>query len=123
MGAIPVYPFLHTRSKSDQGLQPTISLHTIQICLIISSLFNEGYADSGMLKNQTVNQVIRDYEDDNFVFTNVAQTYDNTLPGLALRRVVIATYINKPKESVSLCEKEENSFWNVQSFCPTLPKL
>ena len=74
------------------------------------------------LCNQAVNQVIRDYEDNNFVFTNIAQIYDNTLPGSALRRVVIATYINKPKESASLYEEEEKSFLECPEFLLDLTK-
>ena len=65
--------------------------------------------------------MIRDYEDDNFVFTNIAQIYDNTLPGSTLRRVAIATYINEPKESVSLYE-EENSVLECPEFLLDLTK-
>lgn len=66
--------------------------------------------------------MIRGYEDDNFVFINIAQIYDNTLPGSALRGVVIATYINKPKESVSLYEEEEKSVLECPEFLLDLTK-
>lgn len=74
------------------------------------------------LCNQAVNQVIRDYEDNNYVFTNVTQIYETTLPGSALRRVVIASYMNNPHEGASLYEEQEKTFLECPEFLLDLTK-
>ena len=74
------------------------------------------------LCNQAVNQVIRDYEDNNYVFTNVTQIYENTLPGSAIRRVVIASYANNPHEGASLYEEREKTLLECPEFLLDLTK-
>ncbi|KAL2050169.1 hypothetical protein ABVK25_009530 [Lepraria finkii] len=84
-------------------------------------VFDDTY-DISTLRNQAVDNLIKLYLEKRHPFCNVTPIYNKTLPGSPLRRVLLATWTDRPLRKVEVPGKNADNFQECPAFLSDLNK-
>ncbi|KAL9639760.1 MAG: hypothetical protein Q9164_000731 [Protoblastenia rupestris] len=89
-----IYTWLYTgkltHPTSTNKDAPCVAAHFVNLFI-----FGDKYT-MPRLCNEAINGIIHRYEHHNAIYHNLPNVYNNTLEGSALRRVMVAIYVNQP---------------------------
>ena len=84
-------------------------------------VFGDTY-DMPTLCNQAVDNLIKLYLEKRHLFCNVTRIYNKSLPGSPLRRVLLATWTDRPLRKVEVLGKNADNFQECPVFLSDLSK-
>ena len=84
-------------------------------------VFGDTY-DIPTLRNQAVDNLVKLYLEKRHPFCNVTRIYNKSLPGSPLRRVLLATWTDRPLRKVEVLGKNADNFQECPTFLFDLSK-